>query len=83
MKKASNERVGGPLTVNISDSFRGVTTPGSKSLASADNNSSIRDGSWGQLVGRRCLLVKVGHIIGVCQARCSHPDGYCRNPNVC
>ena len=38
MKKASDESVGGPPGVNISDNFGGFTASGLKALASVDNN---------------------------------------------
>ena len=65
MGKASDERVGGPPKVNISYSFGGVMVPGSKALASVDNNSSIHGSGWRQLVGLRRLLEKVGHRLRV------------------
>ena len=65
MKKSSNERVGGPPRVHISDGFRGFTTPGSKSLALVDNNPSSCGSSWRQCVGPRLLLGKVGSNISV------------------
>ena len=46
MEKSSNERVGGTLTVNISDRFGGVTAPGSNALVSVDKNSSSRGVDW-------------------------------------
>ena len=44
MMKAFDERVGAPPAVDISDGFGGVTAPGSKTLASVDDISSIRGG---------------------------------------
>ena len=46
MEKASDERVRGPPTVNISDGFGGVPVPGSNDLALVDDNSLSRGGSW-------------------------------------
>ena len=83
MEKTSNECVGGPLGVNISDGFRGVTAPGSKSLASVENNSSSHGVSWRLFVGPQCLLGKVRHILGVWQERYSHPDEDCWIPDFC
>ena len=65
MDKASNKRVGGPPGVNISDGFGGVMAPGSKALASVDNNSSGTGGNWRQLVVLQLLLNKFGHKLGV------------------
>ena len=48
MEKASDNRVGGPPGVNISDGFGGVAAPVSKALALVDNNSSSRGVSWRQ-----------------------------------
>ena len=69
MKKVSDESVGGPPTVNISDGFRGVTAPGSKSLALVYNNASSCSGGWRKFMGIRRLLGKVGHSIRVWRAR--------------
>ena len=82
-EKASDKRVGGPPTANISDGVRDVTAPGSKYLAPVDNNSLSCSGGRRRFVGPRCLLGKVGHSIGVWRARCLQPDGYCWIPNVC
>ena len=83
MEKVSYERVRGLPGVNISDGFRGVKTPVSKSLESVDNNSSICGSSWRQFVGPRRLLGKVGHRLGVWRESCSQPGRYCQIPNVC
>ena len=65
MYKTSNYRVKGPPSVNISDGFGGVMAPGSKALALVDNNSLSRSAGWGQFVGPRRLLEKVGYSLGV------------------
>ena len=65
-KKASEERVGGPPTVNISDGFGGVTARGLKTLTLVDNNSASCSGGWRKFVGPHRLLEKVGHSLGVC-----------------
>ena len=59
MEKASNERVGGPSGVNISDGFGGVMEPGSKALTLVDNHSSSHGGGWRQFVEPRHLLGKL------------------------
>ena len=82
MKKPSNERVGGPPTVNISDGFKGVTRPGSKALVSIDNKALICVGGWRRYLGPWCILGKVGHSLGVWRASCSQPDGYPWIPDV-
>ena len=63
MEKASNERVGGPSGVNISDGFGGVMEPGSKALTLVDNHSSSHGGGWRQFVEPRRLLGKIGHTL--------------------
>ena len=83
MKKAFDERVGGPPTVNISGRFWEFMALGSKSLALVDNNSSSRGGGCRRFVGPRCLLGKVGHSLDVWQARCLQPDEDCWIPDVC
>ena len=65
LKGASNERVGGPPGANISDSPGGVAAPGSKALASVDDIAESRGCSWGQFMGPRRLLGKVGRGLGV------------------
>ena len=65
IKKASDERVGGPPAVNISDGFGGVMAPGSKTLALVDNISSSCGSGWILFVPQQCLLGKVGHSLGV------------------
>ena len=75
MKKASDKRVGGPPTVNISDVFGGVVALGLKSLASVDDEGLSCGGGWRRFMGPWCLLGKVGHSLGVWRARCSQPDG--------
>ena len=62
MKNDYNEHIRGPLAVNISDNFGGVTEPGSKSLLLVDNMSSSRGGGWRRFVPQRCLLGKVGYV---------------------
>ena len=44
--KASNEHVGGPSGVNISDNLGGFMLTGSKALESVNNNSLSHGGSW-------------------------------------
>ena len=70
MKKASDKRVGGPPTVNISDVFGGVVALGLKSLASVDDEGLSCGGGWRRFMGPWCLLGKVGHSLGVWRARC-------------
>ena len=57
-KKASEERVGGPPAVNISDVFEGVTALGLKALSSVDNNSASCSGGCRKFVGPRRYLFK-------------------------
>ena len=65
MEKASDNRVGGPPGVNISDGFGGFTAPFSKALVLVDNNSPIRGGGWRQFVVPQRLLEKFGINLGV------------------
>ena len=65
LKGASDERIGGPPGANISDSPGGFTLPGSKYLSWVGDISGSRGGGWGQFVGPRRLLVKVGRSLGV------------------
>ena len=65
MEKSSDESVGGTPGVNISDGFRGVTAPGSKSLVLIENNSGSRGGGWKISVGLRHLLGKVVSNLGI------------------
>ena len=83
MKKASDERVGGPPKVNISHGFGRFMAPGSKYRASVDNNSLSRNSGWRKILGLRCLLGKVGHSISVWQARYLQPYGNRWIPDVC
>ena len=67
-----------PRRTTNSEYFRrlwGVAAPGSKALATIDDNSLSRGVGWRQFVGPRCLLEKVGNSLGVWRARCSQPDG--------
>ena len=57
--------------------------PGSKSLASVDNNSLSRNSGWRQFLGPWCLLGKVGHSIRVWRAKCLQPYGNRWIPDVC
>ena len=83
MKKASEKRVRGPLKVNISDGFGGVTVLVPKSLTLVDNHSLSRGGGWRQFLVPRCLLGKVRQSPSVCQSRCLKPDEDCQSPGVC
>ena len=83
IKKSSDERVTGPLGVNISDGLGKVMAPGLKDLELVDNNSLSRGSGWRQFVGPQCPLEKVGHSICVWQLRCLKPDGECGSPEVC
>ena len=65
MKKASEKRVGGPPTVNVSDNSGGLPAPGSKALALVDNVSSSCGGGWRRFVPQMCMLGKVGQSLGV------------------
>ena len=57
---ASDERVEGPLLANISDGRGDFTAPVLKALASVENISVSRGGSWGKFVLLRRLMLKVG-----------------------
>ena len=70
LRRAYNERVGGPLGANISDGPRGVTAPGSKALALIDYNSGSSGGGWRPFVGPRRMLEKIGRVLGVLKLSC-------------
>ena len=65
MERSSYDHVGGPPVANISDSFEGFTSLGSKAQASVDIISGILGSSWEKFVGLRRLLGGVGRILGV------------------
>ena len=52
MDKTSDEYVGRPSGINISDDFGGVMAPGLKAMASVDNNSLICGCGWRNLWDR-------------------------------
>ena len=60
LRRVSEERVGGPPGVNISNGPGGVTSPVLKALASVDDISGSQVGGWRQFMGPRSLLGKVG-----------------------
>ena len=62
LKRASDERVGGPPGANILDSSGGVMAPGSKSLASVEYISGSCGGGWRQFVGPRCCNTQNNYI---------------------
>ena len=65
LKRASDERVGGPLGANIPDDPGGVMAPGFKFLASVDNISGSHSGGWRQFLIQQIMLGKVGRNLGV------------------
>ena len=64
-RRASDERVGGPPEVNISDVPGGVTAPVLKALALVDNISGSHGGGCRKFMGPRILLGKVGRGLGI------------------
>ena len=65
LRRASNERVGGPTGDNTSDFPKGIMAPGYKYLASVDDIPGSRGGIWRQFVGPRHMLGKVGRRLDV------------------
>ena len=65
LRRVSEERVGGPPGVNISDGPGGFMAPGLRALALVDNISRSHGSGWRQLMGPRRLLGKVGGSLGI------------------